>query len=96
MELDTERKGKLWDDTDNSLYYQQRTIAQSVGIEWKNNALRHTCISAWLGTGVGLNDVADRSGNSVYMIKKHYWSHISKTEANGWWDILPVDSTPEI
>jgi hypothetical protein len=60
--------GRLKDS--HSLFYRlQQQIAKDAGIQWKQNALRHTCISACVAIDKNVPQVAYESGNSTSIIK---------------------------
>jgi hypothetical protein len=60
--------GKVWNGTHYDFYRMQQTVAEKAGIEWKNNALRHTCISAAVATTRDVPQVTYESGNSPSII----------------------------
>lgn len=64
-------------------------LAERVGITWKHNALRHTCISCRVALTGDVPRVALESGNSVRMIFKHYRELVTKEEAETWFSIKP-------
>jgi integrase len=68
----SKREGKLWTGTHDDFYRMQQTIAKAAGVDWKQNALRHTCISAKVAITKDVPRVAYESGNSVAIIKKYY------------------------
>ncbi len=80
-------QGKLWTGTHDEFYLMQQKIAKAAGVVWKQNALRHTCISAKVAVTKDVPQVAYESGNSVAMIKKHYLSLMTQTAAKEWFAI---------
>lgn len=60
-----------------------------VRLTWKQNALRHTCISALLGLGITRAQVAERGGTSEAKIRKHYNEAMDEDEAKAWFAIMP-------
>jgi len=91
----SERTGKVWGKGEKGYFYHQTTICKKAGVNWKNNGLRHTAISARCCNGTPLGEVADWAGNSVPEIKKHYLALISTSDANAWWQVLPSGTSTE-
>lgn len=67
----------------------QQQVANDAGIEWKNNALRHTCISAKVAITRNVPQVAYESGNSVSIIKRHYLDLMPPSLAEAWFAVTP-------
>ena len=83
-------KGRLWNDKHNAFYRVQQEVARNAGIQWKQNALRHTCISARVALTRDVPAVAYESGNSVAVIKKHYLDLMEPSVAQAWFDVTPL------
>jgi integrase len=60
------------------------------GVEWKQNALRHTAISCRLAIVKNAAQVAEESGNSVAMIRRTYHNPRTIKEARAWYAVRPV------
>jgi integrase len=82
--------GRLWNKTHDDFYRMQQKIAKEAGIRWKNNALRHTAISAQVAISRNVPEVAFHSGNSVDVIKRHYLDLMSPSAAEAWFAVTPI------
>jgi integrase len=82
-------KGKLWTGTHDDFYRIQQEIAKRAGMRWKQNALRHTCISARVAITRDVPQVAYESGNSVEVIKRHYLNLMTPSVAEAWLRVTP-------
>ena len=58
-------------------------------MQWKQNALRHTCISALVAIDKNVPQVAYESGNSTSIIKQHYLQLMPPSTAEAWFSITP-------
>lgn len=56
---------------------------------WKKNALRHSYGTYRAAQTQDMPRVALEMGNSVEMIKKHYFEAKSQAEGERWFDIFP-------
>jgi integrase len=83
-------KGKLWSGTHDDFYRMQQKIARDAGVKWKQNALRHTCISARVAITRDASKVASESGNSVSVIKRHYLDLMPPSVAHAWFSVTPA------
>jgi len=83
-------KGKFWSGSHDDFYRMQQQIAKAAGVEWKQNALRHTCISARVATIRDVGKVAYESGNSVSVIKRHYLDLMPPSVAQAWFAVTPA------
>ena len=54
---------------------------------WQHNALRHTCISAKIALSRNVPQVAYESGNSTYIITKHYLNLLPPSAAEAWFAV---------
>jgi hypothetical protein len=79
--------GKVWTGGHYEFYRMQQSIAKEAGMVWKQNALRHTCISAKVAATGNVPQVAFESGNSVQVIKLHYLNLMRPTEAEAWFAV---------
>jgi integrase len=79
--------GKIWNGSHDAFYRAQQVAAKSAGVEWKNNALRHTCISARVALTGDVPRVAYESGNSVQIIKTNYLGLLTPSEAAAWFAV---------
>lgn len=59
-------------------------------LEWKHNALRHTCISARVAESGDVPRVADEAGNSPQVIRTNYLKRMRPAAAVEWFAIEPV------
>ena len=53
------------------------------------NGYRHTCISAWLASGVEIGFASLMSDNSPAIIKSNYLGEITKEEGEQWHNTMP-------
>ena len=83
-------KGKLWTGKHDDFYRAQQEVATKASIEWKHNALRHTCISARVALTRNVPQVAYEAGNSVAVIKKHYLDLMTPSVAEAWFAVTPA------
>jgi integrase len=65
-------------------------LAAKVGMTWKHNALRHSCISYRVAASGDVSRVADDCGNSVYVIRTNYLRRVKPAVAAEWFAIVPV------
>ena len=69
-----------------------RKIACRSGVQWVDNAPRHSCITMWLARGENVQTVAKWAGNSLAQIQKHYWNRdeaITEDIAKDYFSVLP-------
>ena len=77
------------------LYVSGKTLARvtgtakRLGIEWPNNALRHSYASYRLASCKNAAEVALEMGNSPRMIFEHYRELVTPADAEKWWSIIP-------
>lgn len=84
-----DKKGKLWEFTDDAFDKRLAATAKAAGIEWKHNGPRHSFISYALAATDDEAKVASWSGNSPKMIQKHYRKLVTKAEAQKYFAIHP-------
>jgi integrase len=80
----------VWSGSHSLFYRLQQQIAKEAGIQWRQNALRHTCISALVATDKNVPQVAYESGNSTSIIKQHYLQLMPPSTAQAWFSITPM------
>ena len=80
----------VWPGSHSLFYRLQQQIAKDAGIQWKQNALRHTCISACVAIDKNVPRVAYESGNSTSIIKQHYLQLMPPSTAEAWFSITPI------
>lgn len=68
-------------------------LASEAGMEWKKNALRHSCISYRIAECGDVPRVSDESGNSVQVIRSNYLRRVKPAVADEWFSILPPQKT---
>ena len=61
---------------------------------WPRNALRHSFISYALAIVNDENRIALESGNTPYVIHTNYRALVTREEAERFWNIRPLVSTP--
>ena len=60
---------------------------------WPQNALRHTCASAWCTLEADVARVAGWLGNSPSIIHAHYKALITNEQAAAWFNVRPTSSS---
>jgi integrase len=80
----------VWPGSHSLFYRLQQQVAKDAGIQWKQNVLRHTCISACVAVNKNIHQVAYESGNSTSIIKQHYLQLMPPSTAEAWFFITPV------
>ena len=66
-----------------------RRQARKLGLDWPNNALRHSYISYRIAEVKNAAQVALEAGNSPAIIFKHYRELVTEAEAREWFGIFP-------
>lgn len=66
-----------------------KALLKTLGVETKNNALRHSFCSYHAALHRNPAMTADLAGNSVKMIKEHYRALVSRAAAEEWFAITP-------
>jgi integrase len=61
----------------------------SVGLEWKQNILRHSFCSYHLALHRNADLTSELAGNSPHMLKAHYKSLVTPAAASAWFNITP-------
>ncbi len=85
------RKGLVWANTGrDSLYRVQGECAEAAGVEWKQNALRHSAASYRFADIADAGRVAAELGNSPGVVHRHYKSLVTACEAKKWFSIIPA------
>jgi len=64
-------------------------LLESVGFDWKPNALRHSFGSYHLAMYQNIAQTADIMGNSTDIIHRHYKTLVGKAEAEKYWNLRP-------
>lgn len=70
--------------------------AKRLGIEWPNNALRHSYATYRLAVTADMARVAIEMGNSAAMIVKHYRELATEAEGKAWFAIMPPASPSNV
>lgn len=60
---------------------------------WPQNALRHTCASAWCCLEADIARVAGWLGNSPSIIHAHYKALLTRDEAAAWFNVRPTSTS---
>jgi len=81
---------RVWRGSHANFYHLQQKIAKDAGVKWRQNALRHTCISARVAITKDVPRVALESGNSVSIIKDYYFKLMLPSEAEAWFAVTPL------
>lgn len=61
---------------------------------WPKDILRHTCASHWLAIVPDAQRIALQLGNSPSILLRHYRSIVTKEDAERFWGITAVSSSP--
>ena len=75
-------------------FNQVTAIAKRIGIDWKQNVLRHSFISYRLAMTQNADQVAYEAGTSVAKIESNYDERASKKDAEEWFAIFPPTLNP--
>jgi integrase len=67
-------------------------LTAASGVQWKQNALRHSFCSYRMEACRNAGQVALEAGNSPAVILRHYFEIVHTEDANAWWSIMPVDA----
>lgn len=70
-------------------------LAARAEVEWKRNALRHSCISYRIAECSNVPLIAEESGNSVQIIRTNYLRRVKPAIAAEWFRILPSGAKPK-
>jgi integrase len=84
--------GLLWQNTKAMFHKTRLRVAAEAGVKWKQNVLRHSCISYRLAEIQDVNRVALEAGNSPQMIFRHYRELATPEQARTWFSIAPAAS----
>lgn len=68
---------------------ERRELANTLEIEWPNNALRHSYASYRMAAIDNAQKVASEMGNSPEMIYRNYRKLVTKKQAKEWFSIVP-------
>lgn len=68
---------------------ERRELANTLEIEWPNNALRHSYASYRMAAIDNAQKVASEMGNSPDMIYRNYRKVVTKKQAEEWFTIVP-------
>jgi len=64
-------------------------LAKEAGVEWKNNALRHSYVTYAMAQERDAWKVAEQVGNSPRVLQAHYKGLVLATDATEWFGITP-------
>ena len=81
--------GNVWRCSHNRLYNQQQNVAKLAGVQWKQNALRHSFASYRFAKIKNEAQVAYELGNSATVVHRHYKELVSEKQATSWFAIKP-------
>lgn len=62
------------------------------GLQWKNNALRHSAASYYLALCGDEYKTAAQLGHSIQVLKTNYKGLVKEKDARAYWDILPPEN----
>ncbi|HEX3716940.1 MAG TPA: site-specific integrase [Verrucomicrobiae bacterium] len=81
--------GNVWKGTANALIDARAETTAMAGVEWKNNALRHSFISYRLAEIQSAAQVSLEAGNSPAMVFKNYREVVKPDAAKAWFAVAP-------
>ena len=79
----------MWPANEARLHEDFRRAAKAAGLEWRDNALRHSFVSYRLADVQDVARVALEAGNSPAMIFQHYRELVRPAEGARWFQIRP-------
>jgi integrase len=82
-------QGHVWQAAHDKFYEAQQDTAQTAGLKWKSNALRHSYASYRFALTNDAGRVAGECGNSAAVIHRHYRELVIKSDAEKWFNIQP-------
>ncbi len=85
----SEHKGKVWSGSSIGFYKAQVATAKAAGVDWKQNALRHSFASYRLAQTQNAAQVALECGNSPKIIFAHYRELVKPADALKWFAVTP-------
>ncbi len=68
---------------------QLHLVAEAAKMDWRKNALRHSCISYRVAETGDVPRISDESGNSVQVIRTNYLRRVKPQVAAEWFAIQP-------
>jgi integrase len=71
-------------------------VKRLANVKIPRNALRHSFISAAVTLSNDLNGVSIEAGNSVTIIRQHYWRKMRPDQANAWFNVMPIDTVANL
>lgn len=69
---------------------QTSILARDAGVEWRQNALRHSFVSYRLASIQNVDKVALEAGNSPQMVFRNYRELVTLQEAEEWFSVMPT------
>jgi integrase len=83
-------KGKIWKGLHDAYYDTQTEVAQTAGVEWVRNGLRHSYGSYRCRAFSGdVTKVSAEMGNSKAMVENHYKRLVKEHAATAWFAVKP-------
>lgn len=83
------REGQIWKGTHEGYYKAQLATAETAGVQWKGNALRHSYASYRVALTNDAGRVAGELGNSAAVVHRHYRELVKTADAERWFAIKP-------
>jgi integrase len=84
------KHGPVWPGKRDEFYDAQRPTAQTAGIAWKRNGLRHSFASYRLAEVKNAAQVSLEMGNSAGVVFKFYRELVTPKQAEEWFGVMPV------
>jgi integrase len=84
------RTGRIWRATMLDFHNARRDTAETAGVHWKRNGLRHSFISYRLAALQNVAQVSLEAGNSPAVVHTSYKELVSPEDATAWFSIAPT------
>jgi len=71
-------------------------LADSVGLQWRHNALRHSFCSYRLALTSDTAKVSFEAGNSPGMVHRHYRALVTEAQGREWFNVFPAKQQADV
>ncbi len=85
-------EGMVWAGSHEGFYDAQQNTAETAGVKWKGNGLRHSYASYRCAQIGDAGRVAGELGNSAAVVHRHYREVVKPDDADRWFSIRPDSS----
>ena len=90
------QSGMVWSGTHEGFGGAQRNTAETAGVRWKKNALRHSYASYRFAQTSDAGRVAGELGNSAAVVHRHYRELVKPAAADRWFAEKPETGATNI